>query len=177
MAAPSALPSARLGRQAPDRRERLFIDEYLVDMKGTQAAIRAGYKPSSARVIASQLLTKLNIHAALEVGFEERQRRTQITADKALLELARLAFSDVGALFDEHGRLKSVKTESLSMRRRASRPCVTDARIILGQSVPTRRRRRFRSESRPRGEQDFGTGAGVESAGLFQGRRLNAVRL
>jgi len=47
-------------------RERRFVEEYLVDLKGEAAAIRAGYSPKTARGQASRLLTKVNISAALE---------------------------------------------------------------------------------------------------------------
>ncbi len=38
------------------QRQRRFIDEYLVDLNGTQAAIRAGYSPKSAAVTAAKNL-------------------------------------------------------------------------------------------------------------------------
>ena len=45
-----------------------FCQEYVIDHNGTQAAIRAGYSVKSARVKASQLLTKVNIkHCIAEI--------------------------------------------------------------------------------------------------------------
>lgn len=43
-----------------------FIDEYLVDANGTQAAIRAGYGAAGARVAAHRLLTNVAISSAIE---------------------------------------------------------------------------------------------------------------
>jgi phage terminase small subunit len=59
-------------------RERRFVGEYLVDLKAEQAAIRAGYSSKTARVQASQVLTRPNVQAALEAGYKERQARTQM---------------------------------------------------------------------------------------------------
>lgn len=47
-------------------KEQRFVEEYVKDFNGTQAAIRAGYSKNSARVIASQNLTKLNIKSKIE---------------------------------------------------------------------------------------------------------------
>ena len=42
-----------------------FIDEFMKGRNGTQAAIRAGYAPGSAKVTASRLLTKANVAAEI----------------------------------------------------------------------------------------------------------------
>ena len=46
-------------------RQARFVEEYLIDLNATQAAIRAGYSEKTAREIAAQNLTKLNIQAAM----------------------------------------------------------------------------------------------------------------
>jgi phage terminase small subunit len=99
-----------------NRRERLFIDEYLIDLNGTKAAERAGYKAKSAKVTAARLLTKANVQAALEVGYQERQLRTRTTADNTVRELARLAYSDISAYFDEHGNVKPLSELTADQR-------------------------------------------------------------
>jgi phage terminase small subunit len=76
-------------------RERCFVDEYLVDLNGTRAAVRAGYTEASARTTASELLTKPDISAAVSKALEQRSRRTKLRADKVIRELERLAFSDI----------------------------------------------------------------------------------
>lgn len=65
-------------------KQRVFVDEYLIDMNGTRAAIRAGYSEKSAREIASQNLTKLNIQKAIEIAFSERKARTLVTQDDVI---------------------------------------------------------------------------------------------
>src|SRR5438128_12693071 len=76
-------------------RERRFVEEYLVDLKGEAAAIRAGYHPKNARSQASRLSTKANIQAALEAGYKERQARTRITADSTVRGIGCRAHSDI----------------------------------------------------------------------------------
>lgn len=52
-----------------------FIEEYLLDFNATQAAIRAGYSPKTARVQASQNLSKLNIRAKIDEVFKSREKQ------------------------------------------------------------------------------------------------------
>ncbi len=81
-------------------KHRRFVEEYLVDLNGRQAAVRAGYAPSSAKNRAHQLLRTPEVKAAVAEGMRERSRRTGITADKVLNEYARLAFSDLRQVTD-----------------------------------------------------------------------------
>jgi phage terminase small subunit len=76
-------------------RQDRFVAEYLVDLNATQAAIRAGFSAKNADVTGPRLLGNVGIAEAIAKGKEERNRRTGITADRVLEELALLAFSDV----------------------------------------------------------------------------------
>jgi len=69
-----------------------FIEEYLVDLNATQAAIRAGYSPESAYSIGDENLKKPVIKNAIDKALAERSRRTGINQDRILLELAKIAF-------------------------------------------------------------------------------------
>lgn len=51
-------------------RQRKFIDEYLIDLNATQAAIRAGYNPNSARITGAKLLSKANIRTYIDNELE-----------------------------------------------------------------------------------------------------------
>lgn len=84
-------------------RQQRFVDEYLVDLNATQAAIRAGYSRHTARMIGSENLTKPDIASAIQEALQERSARTQITADRVLRELARIAFFDIRRLLDDNG--------------------------------------------------------------------------
>jgi len=65
-------------------KERRFIDEYLVDLNGTQAAIRAGYSKRRAKQTACELLDKPEVATAIAAAQAARSERTQITQDWVL---------------------------------------------------------------------------------------------
>lgn len=90
-------------------RQRVFCEEYLVDLNGYAAAVRAGYSQKTARQMAVQNLGHPAVVEYLQKLTKERSERTQITADRVITEVARLAFSDVRKLFDERGALKPVQ--------------------------------------------------------------------
>lgn len=75
-------------------KQKRFIDEYLIDMNGTQAAIRAGYSQRTARHIAMELLAKPHIQALLQEKQRRLQIKTEITAERVLNEIAAIAFAD-----------------------------------------------------------------------------------
>lgn len=79
----------------PTLKQAAFVREYLVDLNATQAAVRAGYSPRTARQQGQRLLTKVDIAVAIERAFEERSKRTGITSERVLDELAKLAFSNL----------------------------------------------------------------------------------
>jgi phage terminase small subunit len=93
-------------------KQRLFVAEYLVDLNATQAAIRAGYAATTARIIAAQNLSKLNIRAAVDTALAERRGRVQVDADRVLREYAFLAFSDLGQVLDFAGDSLRLKPPS-----------------------------------------------------------------
>src|SRR3954454_25334280 len=76
-----------------DRQAR-FVAEYLLDLNATQAAIRAGYSAGTARQMGAENLSKPDIQAAIAEARAVRGRRTEVTADRVVLELARVAFGD-----------------------------------------------------------------------------------
>ena len=86
-----------------------FAEENLVDLNAKQAAIRAGYSPRTAEAQGSRLLSHVKVQRVVTGRMAERSKRTEVTADRVLLEIARLAFSDLRRLFHEHGRLKHPK--------------------------------------------------------------------
>ena len=93
-------------------RQQRFVEEYLIDLNGYRAAVRAGYAEKGARNIASRLLRKPEITEAVEKAKEERRERLRITADRVLAELARLAFADIGRLLAHDGTRFSLKDTS-----------------------------------------------------------------
>lgn len=79
-------------RMALNEKQERFCEEYLIDLNATQAAVRAGYKARSARQQGSDLLSKAAVRARIDELKAERSRRTEISADRVLTELARVAF-------------------------------------------------------------------------------------
>lgn len=77
-----------------DKQQR-FVEEYLIDLNATQAAIRAGYSEKSAGQMAHELLKKHEIQIALSESMKARAERTKITQDMVLMELAKIGFSDI----------------------------------------------------------------------------------
>lgn len=65
-------------------KQQRFVDEYLIDLNATQAAIRAGYSAKTANEIGAQNLAKLSIQKAIEAAKNQRQQRTQITQDRVI---------------------------------------------------------------------------------------------
>lgn len=80
-----------------------FIDEYLIDLNATQAAIRAGYSEDTASSIGAENLRKPQLKAKIENRLLERQKRTEITQDRVLNEIAKLAFFNSKKLFKSDG--------------------------------------------------------------------------
>lgn len=72
-----------------------FCREYLVDHNATQAAIRAGYSPRCAGVQAAQLLVKPKIQDRVAELTRAQSTRLEITADRVISEIAKVAFADM----------------------------------------------------------------------------------
>ena len=96
------------GKRKLTRKQELFVKEYLIDLNATQAAIRAGYSVKTALAIGSENLSKPDIAAAIQAAMDLRSLRTEITADRVLKEIQKIAFSDIRNVFDKDGRLLPV---------------------------------------------------------------------
>ncbi len=86
-----------------------FVDEYLIDLNATQAAIRAGYSKNTAEKIGSENLYKPEVKAEIERRQADRATETKIDAAWVLKRLAAEAEADVSDLYDEDGELLPVK--------------------------------------------------------------------
>ena len=100
--------SGRAGkRSALTPKQQRFVDEYILDLNATQAAIRAGYSAKTADRIGPELLGKTWVAAAVDNAKQKREKRTEITADRVLEGLAAVAFGDLRTLFSDTGALIS----------------------------------------------------------------------
>ncbi len=93
-------------------RQRMFVEEYLVDLNPGQAAIRAGYKSKYPSVCGGGLLLRPVIRDAVRKAMDERVKRTQVDADRVLREFARIAFADIRS-FAEWDKNKGLTVKSL----------------------------------------------------------------
>jgi phage terminase small subunit len=90
-------------------KQKAFVNEYLVDLNATQAAIRAKYSVKTACKIGSENLQKPDIQTAIAEIRAQLTESTAITPEKVLREMGRLAFSDLRNVLDEDGNLKNPK--------------------------------------------------------------------
>lgn len=88
-------------------KQAAFVEEYLKDLNATQAAIRAGYSARTAEAQGSRLLSHVKVAEAVQAAKDARSKRTEITADRVLQELAKIGFADVRRIFAPGGSLLS----------------------------------------------------------------------
>lgn len=87
-------------------KQERFVAEYLIDLNATQAAIRAGYSEKTAYSSGHDNLKKPEVAAAIQAAMKAREQRTEITQDRVLQELARIAFFDIRRLYRDDGTMK-----------------------------------------------------------------------
>lgn len=93
------------------KKQQLFVDEYLIDLNATQAAIRAGYSVDSARDIGCENLTKPNIQQAIAEQMAERSKRIGVNQDRVVSELAKIAFVKITDIIDSDGKIREDVSE------------------------------------------------------------------
>lgn len=94
---------------ALNEKQKRFCEEYLVDMNGTQAAIRAGYSAKTAYAIAEKLLRKAEVKEYIAKLRQEQQERTKINADYVLLRLVAIDQMDVLDILNDDGTIKPLR--------------------------------------------------------------------
>jgi len=83
-------------------KQRLFVQEYLIDLNATQAAIRAGYSVKNAEFQAHCLLKNPKVKQAIKLAMYEREQRTKVTQDRVIQELAKIAFINPTDVVDSY---------------------------------------------------------------------------
>lgn len=85
-------------------KERRFVDEYMIDLNAYAAALRAGYAPATAKNASSWLDAarpgKPKVREAVEKRMAELSKRTGVTAERVMHELARIAFANATDVVD-----------------------------------------------------------------------------
>ena len=92
-----------------NKKQRMFLNEYLMDFNATQAAIRAGYSEKTAYSMGSRLLKNVEI----EQGIQKRLDEAKMSADDVLLALAEIANASVDDVMD----IESGKKVSLNFQK------------------------------------------------------------
>lgn len=97
-------------------KQRAFIQEYLVDLNATQAAIRAGYSTKTANIIGPENLVKPCIQAEIFKAMDERAKNTGVTAERVIKELALIGFADMADFItiNEEGLIRAFPLTNLS---------------------------------------------------------------
>ena len=82
------------------KKQKRFIEEYLIDLNATQAAIRAGYSPDTAQEQGSRMLSNVMVSKEISKAMAKRSRRTGVNADRVVRELAKIAFVNAVEVID-----------------------------------------------------------------------------
>lgn len=89
-------------------KQKQFVDQFLVDLNATQAAIRAGYSEATAEQGGAQLYRNIKIRAAIDEAMRERRERIGISADfvlQRLYDITRMKASDI---LDDDGNIRPI---------------------------------------------------------------------
>lgn len=101
-----------MAREGLTPKQAKFVEEYLIDLNATQAAIRAGYSKDTAYRIGFENLRKPQIEQALTERTEQIAREAEVTPEKVLKELACIAFSDIRDMVVWDGERVSFKSSA-----------------------------------------------------------------
>ena len=104
-------------------RQQRFVQEYMVDLNGTQAAIRAGYSRKTAQEQASRLLSNVMVRDAVEDAKDELRRKTMRRTQKILKQIDEMALADIDDIID-------FNDEHLAMKREISREAKRTLRSV-----------------------------------------------
>ncbi len=88
----------RLLEDGTNKKRQRFVEQFLVDLNATAAAKRAGYSKKTARQQGARLLTNVDIAKEIKEAQEKRSEKTQVTQERVINELAKIAFASPKAL-------------------------------------------------------------------------------
>lgn len=76
-------------------KQKRFCHEYIIDLNATQSAIRAGYSLKTAGSIGERILKNVEIQSQIKILMKDREKRTNLTADKVINEISKVCFVDI----------------------------------------------------------------------------------
>lgn len=103
-------PAKKAGKpKGLNRRQSIFVREYLIDLNATAAYKRAGYSGEErvAENAASRMLGHVGVASSIKNAMDSRGNRLELTADRILQEVARIALFDIRKVYDAAGNLKA----------------------------------------------------------------------
>ena len=112
---PPILTYRELLSRLPEKHAR-FVEEYLIDLNETKAAIRAGYSEKSANKQGYRLCMNVHIHTAIDAGKADIAKRNMINQDEVIKELALIGFADMKDFIkiDEGGAIYAIPLDGLA---------------------------------------------------------------
>ncbi len=93
-------------------KQERFVQEYMIDLNATQAAIRAGYSAHTADVQGPRLLGNVGVAAAIQAAQAEFRERTKVTVD-GLTEDLRAAYD----LAEKNGQSSAMTQAALGIAK------------------------------------------------------------
>ena len=75
-------------------KQKRFVEEYLVDLNATQAAIRAGYSKNTAEQQGCRLLSNVKVQDAIHSKKLEKRSESPVSVDDVLIELKKVGMAD-----------------------------------------------------------------------------------
>jgi phage terminase small subunit len=91
-----------------NEKQKRFCEEWMIDMNSTQAATRAGYSAKTANEQGARLLANVSVQAYIMELREKLKKKTELTQERILEELKRIALSDIRGFYREDGSFKSI---------------------------------------------------------------------
>lgn len=154
-------------------KQRLFVAEYMVDLNSTEAARRAGYSERTANKIGPELLGKTSISDAIKVAMENREKRTLVTADAVVAELAKIGFANMQDYIKEGFSVADI--QALSREHAAAIQEVTINETVAGDSDILTRNIKFKLADKRAALVDLGKHLGIFEANNKQKNQGDAI--
>jgi len=85
---------SKKSEKLPVRQQR-YVDDFLISGNMTKAAEAAGYSKKTAPQQGSRLYKNVKVRAAIDAAMAARSKRTEISQDNVLKELAKLGFANM----------------------------------------------------------------------------------
>lgn len=156
-------------------KQKRFVNEYLIDLNATQAAIRAGYSLQRASEIGYQQLQKTTVQNEIDKRMKDREKRTEITQDKVLKEIAIIAFSKVSdyvKVIEKHAAITAETGDQIKLYDADGNPVmVKDVELTLTDQLSEEQQRALSGIKRGRNGIEVSTCDKVKALELV-GRHL-----